>query len=327
MKKENLTFNQKKYFDLVQMEQSELHYYLKGKLNSVFDAEKTFESKGEYIYYEGDIPVLLLAHLDTVHKVKPSLEDIFYDKEKNVIWSPLGIGADDRNGVYSILEILEQGYKPHVLFSWDEEIGCVGSSAFSTSVDTIFGEKILDSLSAINFAIQFDRKGFSEAVYYNLDNLEFEEYINSFGFKTEEGSFTDICEICPAFGFAGVNISTGYLDEHTSEERCYVDEMLSSIEKVINILEEEPPFFKYAEKNFYFTQRFDESTNYGYMTSDFFYSSIEDDSTRMPKGEFCEWCLLSKETVPWDDDYRNETEKRLCNLCRENRRLDEEGAF
>ena len=79
----------------------------------------------QYILAEGELPVCLVAHLDTVEKKPPT--DIYFDKEQGVMWSPQLLGADDRAGVYAIIQIIEAGYKPHVIFTTDEEIGALGA--------------------------------------------------------------------------------------------------------------------------------------------------------------------------------------------------------
>ena len=53
-----------------------------------------------YVYAKGDIPILLVAHCDTVHKKLP--ETILFDKRQKMMWSPEGIGGDDRCGVIAI---------------------------------------------------------------------------------------------------------------------------------------------------------------------------------------------------------------------------------
>ena len=65
-----------------------------------------------FVYGKGEIPILLVAHLDTVHKHQP--EDIYFDSEQGVMWSPDGIGGDDRCGVYIILRLLKK-YKPFLI--------------------------------------------------------------------------------------------------------------------------------------------------------------------------------------------------------------------
>ena len=40
----------------------------------------------QYIFAKGNIPIMLVAHLDTVHKTP--VKELFYDKKKDVLWSP-----------------------------------------------------------------------------------------------------------------------------------------------------------------------------------------------------------------------------------------------
>lgn len=231
------------------LEQDELHDYLLQVLEDKYDY--IFQRTGVGIYAKGDLPVILLAHLDTVHKVKPTEDTLFYDTEKNqMACINNGIGADCRAGVFNILQLLDKGYRPHVLFSWDEEIGCVGTGYFVNILESTnaTGTLLQEYMKEINFAVQFDRRGFSEAVYYDLDSQEFENYISSFGFATKFGSYTDIAELCPSAGFAGVNVSAGYTDEHTKNEILHVNELLSTQQKVENILIDQmknPYFFEY----------------------------------------------------------------------------------
>lgn len=342
MKRKEFNLGLDAFKKILYMEQHELHFYTLGKLEQYFQEEDIFVMHGEYIYARGNIPVLLCAHFDTVHPKKPTKYTLFHDQEKQVMWCPNGIGGDDRCGVFNILDILSQGYLPHVIFSWDEEIGGVGASKFADNVRKYFGTDVYHSLiNDINFAIQFDRKGFSEAVYYYLDSQPFEDYINSFGFTTEMGSYTDICEYCPTFGFAGVNISAGYLNEHTNHEMIFLKEMLSSQTKVIKILEdqiENPQRFEYRENNYgygyshsksfwgwsgYDTYNFDDVANgydgvaedneVGDPYSPYYYASTESDYA---KNKTCQYCMQSRGVVPWtpSDDPVLDT---LCDECKE----------
>ena len=59
-----------------------------------------------FVYATGDIPILLVAHMDTVHINIPS--QIYWDQFQKVVWSPQGIGGDDRCGVFMILKLLEK---------------------------------------------------------------------------------------------------------------------------------------------------------------------------------------------------------------------------
>ena len=201
--------------------------------------EKIHMSK-DYLIAIGEIPVALIAHLDTVFPYSPS--HIYYDRVKNVMWSPEGLGADDRAGVYSIVQIIKSGYRPTIIFTTDEEVGALGAR----EIVKVFPK----APTELKYIIQLDRRGYNDCVFYNCDNTNFEQYIESFGFMTKIGSFSDISVICPAWEVAGVNLSVGYYDEHSRSETLHVDEMLTTIQKVKNMLKDinNAEFYKYVAK-------------------------------------------------------------------------------
>ena len=193
----------------------------------------------KYIYAEGSTPIVLCAHMDTVFP-KPCTE-IYYDTKKNVMWSPQGAGFDDKAGIYAITSIIADGYRPHIVLTTDEEVGCLGASALAS---------IPCPFKKVQFIIQLDRRGANDCIFYDCENEEFMDYIESFGFVTNFGSFTDIVELCPAWKCAGVNLSIGYRDEHTRQETLFVSCMLDTINKVKKILDqkvEDIPYFEYIE--------------------------------------------------------------------------------
>ena len=196
---------------------------------------KVIETK-EYIYAEGEIPIALVAHMDTVFKKPPS--EIFFDERHNVMWSPQGLGADDRAGIFAIVQIIRGGQKPHVIFTTDEEYGALGAMELS---------KLDCPFTNLKYIIQLDRRGSDDCVFYDCDNEDFVEYIESFGFTWNYGSFTDISELCPPWQIAGVNLSVGYRDEHSATEVLFVGQLLATINKVKKMLNAaaEAPVFKY----------------------------------------------------------------------------------
>lgn len=181
----------------------------------------------DYIFAEGDIPVALAAHMDTVFKQPP--EEIFFDPVKNVMWSPDGLGADDRAGVFAIIQIIRAGYRPHIIFTTDEEVGGRGATALAV-LDCPFKD--------LKYIIELDRRGSNDCVFYDCENQKFNDYVENFGFEYNFGSYTDICEFCPSWKVAGVNLSIGYRDEHTYSEVLFVGQMFSTIEKVKKMLED-----------------------------------------------------------------------------------------
>lgn len=185
-----------------------------------------------YIYAKGNIPVMLCAHMDTVHDKSVST---IWMSDTGCVWSPQGIGGDDRCGIYAILMNITEKYKPYILFTENEEIGCIGAEQFA---DDVKGGKIDENSIEINCIIELDRKGSDDSVFYNCDNPEFEKYINSFGFKTSHGSCSDISYIAPALGIAAVNLSCGYYNQHTLNETINLDELYTTIDRVGKIIDD-----------------------------------------------------------------------------------------
>lgn len=236
---------------ILQMTQKQLFNYLidelKEKDYNIIIGKTNVTNENEYIAAEGNIPVVLIAHLDTVFNDESRNEmEIYHDTEQGVWWSPNGLGADDRAGVYMILQILEQTkLRPHILFTTDEETIATGADAVASIKNKLFKE--------VSYVIELDRKGYQEAVYYDCDNKQFEAYINSFGFHTEDGTFTDISIICPKWEVAGVNLSVGYFWEHSYVEHFYSVFWYDTLKKVIKILEDKNGYkqiWKYIPKQY-----------------------------------------------------------------------------
>ncbi len=226
-------FNFKGFKLILQSTQKDLLTYLSEILVKEYGKEKC-EITDDYLFARGKNDILLVAHLDTVHTSLPKL--ILFDSQQGIIWSPQGIGGDDRGGVYSILVILNHFIKnkqdlPSILFTTNEEIGCVGAGKAAT--------ELKEKAKGLKFAIELDRKGKNDMVFYDCKNKSFEDYIGKFGFESAWGSSSDIRKICPAWGIAGVNLSHGVYNQHSKEELIYVDEMFDTINKVINILQDE----------------------------------------------------------------------------------------
>ncbi len=219
------------------------------QLSSMYKG-KSKTLKGSYILVRGEAPIMLLAHLDTVHK--EPVKTICKSKGGSILMSPQGIGGDDRCGVYALNTIYERAtVKPWLLFTCDEEIGGVGARKFCESHRKGKLPKELDSLKVL---IEIDRKGKNEAVYYDCDNEELEKYITRKGFVTDWGSFTDISSIAPELGVAAVNLSSGYYNAHTLHEYIDRKHLNGTINKVLSIVEEAAkpdfPMYEYIEATY-----------------------------------------------------------------------------
>lgn len=225
----------KEFEKICRMSQKELKNHVKQKLQSTHGEVVSGDG---YVFAQGKFPVLLMAHLDTVHKKLPNI--IEYDETQDIISSPNGIGGDDRSGVYMIFKILKR-FNCSVLFCEDEEIGCVGAGKF---IKTELAKEL-----DFNYIIEFDRANANDAVFYQCANDEFEKFITKEFYKTAFGSFSDICEVAPFIGCAAVNLSCGYYRAHTTSEYVVISEMERSIQEACKILERttENDKFNYVE--------------------------------------------------------------------------------
>lgn len=184
-------------------------------------------AKKDFIYATGDIPILLVAHLDTVLDKAP----IIFTAENNNIWyGKKGLGADDRAGLFAILKIIQSNRRPSILFTTGEEIGGIGAMTFVKE----FPEPPVPT----KYIIEIDRRGKGQAVFYDCGNSKFMSYVESFGFKTHKGIFSDISFICPHWDVAGVNLSAGYSNEHTHFESLNIEHLFYTIERVNKMLDD-----------------------------------------------------------------------------------------
>ena len=205
---------------------------------------KTLISKGNFILVHGQAPVMLVAHLDTVHE--QPVKDICVSADGNIIMSPQGIGGDDRCGVFALVKIHQLSkIKPWLLFTCEEEIGGLGAKKFCLAHKQKQLPKNLDILKLI---IEIDRRGSNDAVFYRCANPDFEKYITDKGFKTAQGSFSDISLIAPELGVAAVNLSSGYYSPHTLHEYIIRSELKCTIEKVSEMVADaaKPDFPKFV---------------------------------------------------------------------------------
>ncbi len=191
----------------------------------------------DFIYAKGTVPILLVAHMDTVFENPP--REVYYKKSEDKIFSfTNGLGADDRCGVYALLEISKK-YNPSVLFTQGEEIGLIGAQS---AVDTLAKPKV-------KYIIEFDRMGSNDMVFYDCGNTPFMNYIKQFGFEKQYGTYSDISILGPIWDIASVNLSCGYYREHSKSEYVIFHELEHNIERVEKMIQdyEQVPYFDHRE--------------------------------------------------------------------------------
>lgn len=150
------------------------------------------------------------------------------------------LGADDRVGVKTILDILEMGLRPHILFTTDEEVGCVGSRK---AVE----ENALEGLKMASMLIQIDRgvheSSWHEMVTYDFDPESHKEIFDELRktYKMATGSYTDVAVLGPHLDKPIVNVSASYRHEHTTDEFINLDAYEYNTQGLVK-------FIKWAQK-------------------------------------------------------------------------------
>ena len=146
------------------------------------------------------------------------------------------LGADDRVGVKTILDILEMGLRPHILFTTDEEVGCVGSRK---AVE----ENALEGLKMASMLIQVDRgvheSSWHEMVTYDFDPESHKEIFDELRktYKMAIGSYTDVAVLGPHLDKPIVNVSASYRHEHTTDEFINLDAYEYNTQGLIKFIE------------------------------------------------------------------------------------------
>ena len=88
--------------DILQMDQATLKDYLELQLED--NGYKPINKKG-FLYAEGNIPILLVAHLDTVHHDKPTIicfsEDMRYKENGNI-----ALGIKESLLIYRLISVI-----------------------------------------------------------------------------------------------------------------------------------------------------------------------------------------------------------------------------
>mgnify|MGYP001773078548 CR=1 FL=1 len=172
--------------------------------------------------------VCLVSHYDTVW-------DDFSKQvicQGNVLKSSdpeIGIGADDRAGVYACLKLAHE--VKWVLFCDGEEMHGIGADSFIES-----RPKLTEDFNP-KFFIELDRKGKNDAVFYHEYSNEFIEWVLSFGWTKARGSFSDISKLTPHYKIPSVNLSIGYEAAHRADETLDTNILLNTIRRTKEMID------------------------------------------------------------------------------------------
>lgn len=215
----------------------------------------------------------IIAHMDTV---------FYFDFPRKLIQNgnfisainaktkkSCGLTADDSNGIYCALRLLNVLPAIKICFTTQEEVGGIGALKATENVEFF---------KNVNFLLQADRKGHSDIIIHtNGEKIASEAFITDispiikkYDYTFERGIFTDVGEIACEIGISGINISCGYYNEHTEKEICNIQELhkcLNLMKKIITTIRNKKPYkvefpsFNY-QKEFFHKYNFLDSIPY-----------------------------------------------------------------
>ena len=180
----------------------------------------------------GSKRIIVNAHMDTVAD-KPADIQVLHAK-KDIILSSTNnqvIGADDKNGVWSVLRLLtdEEIETPlTALLCVAEESGCNGSQYAMDHHSDYFDDCV--------FNITVDRRGDTDIIIENCDitlcskemQAQLSEWGKPFGLRTTQGSISDVSNIVEHLKINGINLFAGYHGAHMGSEYTSMRELLKS---------------------------------------------------------------------------------------------------
>lgn len=203
---------------------------------------------------------LLNAHTDTVQDDTDGKLQKLVKIYNNRFLKGYGvIGADDKCGIYIILQLLKTN-EFNFLFTVQEESGLMGSSYFMSKND----------ISYIPYGLTFDRYGSSDILCTSNDygNQKFEDALEvvgrEFGYRPAMGVLSDADNISDQISTC--NLSVGYYGHHTKSEFVDINELENAVNYAQAILDNIQEKFEAPDKR----NSYKYYSGYGYYDDDYF---------------------------------------------------------
>lgn len=220
------------------------------------DIEITLDDYNNILVKKGETEnyPCVIAHIDTVHDILPEGEEITvkYNDNKlygvnNITNEQVGIGGDDKCGIYYALHALNEFENIKIALFVEEEIGCNGSRRAEASF-----------FSNVGYFIQLDAP-FNNLVSYNCSGTQLfheeGEFFNIISkhlydtmgeYELAFHPYTDVQPMRERFNMQAINFSAAYYNMHTPYEYIRLDEfseLLKMVDKIIYDLgEKKYPF-------------------------------------------------------------------------------------
>jgi len=168
-------------------------------VQTVFDGVR-YKQSANGIYFVG--------HTDTVHRREPVDGEI---TSRRGVWTApgVGLGADDRAGLFVIRQMMGEFPDCGYLLSPDEETG-----------DLVF-ENEVPMLKQPKVFMSFDRAGVNEYVDYGYYNAQVENFLRARGIYRRRGTYSTCRLLSDAHNVPCVNLCFGGANFHLHDE--YLD--------------------------------------------------------------------------------------------------------
>ena len=274
---------------------------LEAKPLELFDGADITD-KENFAYWQGDIPMLIQAHVDTVLSKPPRITSTDY-----IIRGSNGLGADDRAGVFICQQLRKEFPNLPILLTNHEETGGKGMDMACYN--------LIEDIEHIRLAIAVDRKGCGEYVTYNDLPAKAEKYVKKFGWEENMGTFSDVSIFTDEFRIPSVNVSAGFHKEHTAKEYLVIDEMYLTIHRIRQMILN-------PIKRLYKTKEYASSAyggNFKYSSYYRGYTDADIPNDAIPRTSHCPFCY-GESLDFWEDEC-------YCGDCGEIWNVFEHSAF
>ena len=241
----------------------------------------------------GDSPILWSAHTDTVHRT-PGFQTLRWERGCLSAVDSNCLGADDTTGCWMLRQMVLRGIPGLYVWHRGEEIGGRGSSYIAQETPEL--------LEGIRYAVAFDRRGYDSVVESQFGpccSFEFagelrrqlgfyDNPADAIGLFTDTANYTQLIPECS-------NISVGYFDAHSPQERQDVGFALDLLERVSKLDIDRLPTVR--------DNRFSKFTDAFSHDADFFYCPFCDevgehwDSVCESCGQLNMWADVQRSTA------------------------------
>lgn len=269
----------------------------------------TIDAAGNVLVTKGktNLYPCVTSHMDTIHKIVDNFKIYTDVDDKDLLFAMsnkkrVGVGGDDKCGVFACLYLLKVIPHLKVVFFSGEEVGCRGSG----SIDKRF-------FSDCQYLIQLDRQGKRDFIQTYWGNKtvshEFASEIGlikkKYRYKNCIGTVTDVMKLWNnKVGISCINLSCGYYKPHTAYEYISIKDLWNSVkftEAIVNGMQSKkytslPPVVKVV------------TTQTGYYGQ----------GSNSPKYSQCYKCYQwKKEALLWDvKGKRGKIGKKICYSCK-----------